>query len=478
MLTVLALLASIADDLSSDKRVDLAVQLDRGESWVAAQKQLVFAACVRGTDSAETPRARAAALDDTAVELGLALAWSEGMVHDRLDVAVELDSRLPHTWQALADGRLNYAKAREIAHGAAKLPDDTKAAELERGVVAKADGQIQTEIRKAVERQVMRLDPAGAEARRRDARGRRQVRRSPGADSSAHLHVFGPAEAIAVIHHAMTDGARALKATGQVDTVDQGRFDTLLDWAIGHLDDRVLPSRGPLPVAATIIVKASTAAGADDDPAEVAGYGPITAHAARDLLAGRAPAPGPFDRDGGRFRAPHVPRDEDALPTYLRDKEPEPPSDRDELAPDDWTWRPPPEPDRQPPAAEPCSLAWRVLTVDPATGWAIPPPRVRMTYGTERRLASPAQARYVRDRDRTCAIPTCGQTHNLDIDHRTPAAAGGRTDIDNLGPACPHHNRTTRAHSAWTIEPNNDGSATLTTPHGRRYPIKPHDYLD
>jgi hypothetical protein len=101
-----------------------------------------------------------------------------------------------------------------------------------------------------------------------------------------------------------------------------------------------------------------------------------------------------------------------------------------------------------------------------------------MNYGNERRFASPAQSRYVRDRDRTCGFPTCAQSgKQVDIDHRNEAACGGPTDVCNLGPGCPHHNRTTRNRSDWKIEPHGDGTATLITPQGRRYPIQPHDYL-
>jgi hypothetical protein len=101
-----------------------------------------------------------------------------------------------------------------------------------------------------------------------------------------------------------------------------------------------------------------------------------------------------------------------------------------------------------------------------------------MNYGNERRLATPAQARYVRDRDRTCGFPTCAQSgQRVDIDHRREAGRGGPTDVDNLGPGCVHHNRTTRNRSNWKITPRGDGTAVLITPQGRGYLIKPHDYL-
>src|SRR4051794_12178483 len=255
MANIGVLLASVAeDDITSDERIDLAVLFDRCEAWMAAQKQRVLAGISRGAGSKQSG-GRGGHYEDTALELALALRWSESMVADRLRVASELDERLPETWSALAQGRINFQKAREIALGASKLADDEKARLLERRVLDRVDDMIQTEVRKAVERQVMALDPDGAEERRQSARGRRQVRRSPGEDSCAHLNAVGPTEGIAVIHAALTDGAQQLRATGQVDNLDQGRFDTLTSWAVRHLEEGLLPDRSPVPVGATLVVK-------------------------------------------------------------------------------------------------------------------------------------------------------------------------------------------------------------------------------
>src|SRR3954451_17649825 len=249
MQRIAVLLASLPErDVTPDERIDLLVLFERCEAWQSAQKQRVFAGIARDADARTARRDRPGRFEDTMLEVALALSWSERMTCDRMNVARELDERLPVTWRALAEGRLSFPKARLIAKGAEKLDDDAKALALEERVLAKADGQIQTEIAKSVERQVMCLDPEGAEERRQAARGQRQVRSSPGEDSSAHLNVFGPAEQVAVIHNALTDGARQLKETGQVDTLDQGRFDTLFDWAVRHHEERVLPTRGPVPV--------------------------------------------------------------------------------------------------------------------------------------------------------------------------------------------------------------------------------------
>ena len=42
-------------------------------------------------------------------------------------------------------------------------------------------------------------------------------------------------------------------------------------------------------------------------------------------------------------------------------------------------------------------------------------------------------------RDPTCIVPGCDQRHRLQIDHKTPVAAGGITRLENLARLCPYH---------------------------------------
>ena len=393
----------------------------------------------------------------------MALRWSEWMVHDRLDVAREIDERLPQTWQALAEGRLSYNQAHDIAAGTLVLTDPAAARWVEDRVLAKAATQTRAETRRMVERAVIKADPVGAEERRRNARKCRSVGRSRDKDGMANLHTHGPAEDIAVIDSALDVGADQLVATGQAADLDQGRFDTLLSWASDYLRRRHLPGRSARPTKITLITKHSAAAGADDDPGELVGFGPVTAQVVRDLLAGTPPRSGPF--------APPL---DAAARAFFEAQHRKHFPDNEKYADDDPD--PPPEP---PAGSESPPVEFRVVHVDPDTGWALPEPGRQMDFGRTRRFATAAQARHVRDRDRTCAIPICAMpAHRCEIDHRDQYAEGGCTDVTSLGLGCTHHNRTTRNRSNWKIVPNPDGSATLITPQGRRYPITPHDYLD
>lgn len=59
--------------------------------------------------------------------------------------------------------------------------------------------------------------------------------------------------------------------------------------------------------------------------------------------------------------------------------------------------------------------------------------------GRSRRLASPAQRRALRLRDRTCSFPGCHQSRHLDAHHTTPWSEGGTTDIEHLALLCRRH---------------------------------------
>ncbi|MGY1694126.1 HNH endonuclease signature motif containing protein [Geodermatophilus sp. SYSU D00814] len=80
---------------------------------------------------------------------------------------------------------------------------------------------------------------------------------------------------------------------------------------------------------------------------------------------------------------------------------------------------------------------------------------------------SAAQQAFVRTRDRTCRMPTCGQRVGwADADHVLPHAAGGATDCANLCCLCRSHHRVKTFARGWRFEMGPDGTLTVTTPSG------------
>jgi hypothetical protein len=64
------------------------------------------------------------------------------------------------------------------------------------------------------------------------------------------------------------------------------------------------------------------------------------------------------------------------------------------------------------------------------------------------RSIPPRLKRVIVDRDRTCVVPGCDVSWNLEIDHRVPFAQGGRGDEENLARLCHEHHRQKTAGKA------------------------------
>jgi hypothetical protein len=81
---------------------------------------------------------------------------------------------------------------------------------------------------------------------------------------------------------------------------------------------------------------------------------------------------------------------------------------------------------------------------------------------------SAAQAAFVRARDKTCQAPGCRvPAHRCEIDHRIPWAHGGPTLVDNLYCVCKRHHRA-KDEAGYTYR-RVPGGIEWTTPHGHRY---------
>lgn len=104
------------------------------------------------------------------------------------------------------------------------------------------------------------------------------------------------------------------------------------------------------------------------------------------------------------------------------------------------------------------------MFTQPATGAIVAVDRYRPTAEMRRWLLA---------RDQRCRFPGCGYAaRDCDLDHTEDAAAGGPTDLDNLGALCRRHH-VTKHQSPWTVERLEGGVFAWTSPTGRVYLDKP-----
>jgi hypothetical protein len=89
--------------------------------------------------------------------------------------------------------------------------------------------------------------------------------------------------------------------------------------------------------------------------------------------------------------------------------------------------------------------------------------------GTLARRPTASQQRQVRAEYPKCVMVGCrNDAWECDLDHRRPAACGGPTHNDNLGPLCRHHHMT-RHHGGWKLQRLDNGDHQWTSPLGHTY---------
>jgi hypothetical protein len=193
--------------------------------------------------------------------------------------AVTLTTRLPLTMDRLVDGSVRFWHAKVLIEACAALYDDV-VAQLERKVVAKAAEESIGEFRSRVRRAVHRPDPRRAEQKHREAFAQRRI--SARADEEGMTSVFAylRADHAAALLTGVDADAAALPDDGR--TADQKRADVLADLGAAMLDSAQVRWQGRRP-AVQVSVALSTLLGADEQPGDLAGYGPIPASLAREI---------------------------------------------------------------------------------------------------------------------------------------------------------------------------------------------------
>jgi hypothetical protein len=223
-------------------------------------------------------------------EIALRVAGSPRTVERQLNAGYVLRDRLPGTSAALRAGTIDLTKAIHVAEAAAPL-DVEHAAMLERHVLDDAPGTNPASLKRRLARAVIGIDPAAAEERRRRAQSDRYVSGTPSEDGMADVHARLSGFDWVVINTAVNAAARGLKASGDQRTMDQLRADALVAPFVKALKTGTLDGLDPIELAqhrgaaalVSITVSAASLLGASDEPAELEGFGPVTAGTVREI---------------------------------------------------------------------------------------------------------------------------------------------------------------------------------------------------
>jgi hypothetical protein len=259
-------------------RIDLLVGLERQIAWLQACEQRVLAAL----HGEALSWAGEESIDFTQEQVGAALRLSPGTAANRLAVARVLTDRLPGTVERLARGEITYLQARKLAEAVTPF-DDATCGVIEEKALRRAGDQTLSQFTATLRRAVLSADPRGAEQRHADALAERRVVITPADDGMAQLWALLPAEGAAMVGCVLD--ALAVKAPGETRTADQRRADALVAVFAAAVNDPNLPEQHGARPSVQVTVAASTLLGADEQPGELTGYGPITAAHARRIAA-------------------------------------------------------------------------------------------------------------------------------------------------------------------------------------------------
>lgn len=361
-------------------------------------------------------------------ELALVLNCSRRAATELWERSTTLLRRLPATWAALADGWLDWPRARAIAAElgwpARETPDDVLAT-VESVVLPQATELSITRLRALVRNELIKADPAAADRRRKKAQRDADVTARGLGDGMGELRTTMPWPEVAAMRAEVDAEARALEEAGDARPIGQLRCAVLRDRVLRPDQERPGVSAHVQVVASldTLEAGAAGAPGAGREPVLLDGE-PVSATLVREFLE-RIDALCP-----GGLQAPT----DGTLMLSITD------AGGRLLA----------------------SVTRRELEAAVRGGEGLCPPSA-----VDRYRPTPAQQRFGRTRDRTCRHPGCGNHAGwADLDHVVAHADGGETDCGNLCCLCRRHHRLKTHADGWRYVMTPDGVLRVTTPSG------------
>ncbi len=515
----------------------------------AARRLAARAAWLELTAVAEFTRRRDAQLADAAArkvprgcrdgefpdaELGMELVTSQNAARDQMDLAGDLQTRLPRTWAALGAGLIDEYRARLIWRPTRHLTD-ADAARADEILAALAPGLRYDQLARKATAVAMKLDPQAFQRGKEQARQERQ-RVVAGREESGNAFLSGRELAIedALASKAHIDAlAVALRRGGLPGTLQRLRVLAFNDLTQGrHPLDR-LAGPGPADAAGRDARQDKPAAGGqpgdgdgtgdgdgagdgdddaswdgcpdmtqwqherrgtaeDDDHPDSGGVpsGPpapfpalINLTVPAGTILGWSAAPGEAGSwgltDPGDTRrlveaASRDPRTRWCF-TLLG---PDGTAVAHGCARGTHPWIPPPGDSQRnrdgPDARQAAALATLLrdlnVTFTPIAKGSCDHANAENRYTPSRKLKH-----LVRARTATCPAPGCGaHAYHNDLDHTVPHP-DGPTDECNIAPPCRRHHRVKQA-PGWKLEQPEPGVMIWTTPSGRTYTTRPTVY--
>ncbi|MGH6691942.1 MAG: DUF222 domain-containing protein, partial [Gammaproteobacteria bacterium] len=287
-------------------------------SWAQARQAEVIAAFAGRRAGPYAPDTAGRTVSEFAAdEIATRLAITRRAADLKLSVAVELADRLPGTAEALRDGRIDLPKAKAIIEHTTQLTQAEDRRRVEHRVLGRAGLQTAPQLRRSLARAVHAVDSQAVLKRRAKATAERFVHMHPLPDGMAEITAVLPAEDAMTVYTALDTIAHCADPTDPRG-IEARRVDALVDvcgnlLAAGYRPEQFRHAAVDQDAGATTVgagrdgdgsncrtrrgnrrrrgggphiqvtVAATTLLGVEDQPGELAGYGPIPAEVARQI---------------------------------------------------------------------------------------------------------------------------------------------------------------------------------------------------
>ncbi|MFJ8916248.1 DUF222 domain-containing protein [Amycolatopsis sp. NPDC102389] len=211
-------------------------------------------------------------------EVALAFSVSRNHAFLLVETSCALVSRLPNTLAALERGDIDLFKASKVAQLTREVSDEV-AALVDAWMAKRLAGRDPGAIRKSVDRAVQKFDRAGYEERATAKRALRHVSLDHEDETMSKLSGWLPAEVASSIYASLSRAATVRRRSDTSRTLDQHRADIFAERLLAE------DGHGTPRAHVHVYVDLLTLTGAREDPATLAGYGPIPGWLAREIAA-------------------------------------------------------------------------------------------------------------------------------------------------------------------------------------------------
>lgn len=211
-------------------------------------------------------------------EVALAFSVTRNQAHLLVETSCALVARLPNTLAALEKGDIDLFKASKVSQLTRDVSDEV-AAQVDAFMTKRLAERDPGAIRKSVEYAVQKFDPTGYEERAAKKRALRHISLEHEDETMSKLSGFLPTEMASSIYASLSRAARARRAEDKSRTLDQHRADIFAERLLAE------GGQGKPRAHIHVYVDLLTLTGAREDPAILAGYGPIPDWLVREIAS-------------------------------------------------------------------------------------------------------------------------------------------------------------------------------------------------